>query len=53
MEDLTHACACVVISCGLFMSLLSQNLKKEMGGDCFVSSDKLFNVLIVDGKKEL
>ena len=35
------------------MSLLSQNLKEEMAGDCFVSSGKLFHALIVDGKKEL
>ena len=35
------------------MSLLSRNLKEEMGGDCFVSSGKLFHALIVDGKKEL
>ena len=35
------------------MSLLSQNSKEEMNGDCFVSLGKLFQVLIVDGKKEL
>ena len=54
MEDLIHACACVVIYFGgLLMSLLSRNLKEEMDGDCFVSSGKLFHDLIVDGKKEL
>ena len=35
------------------MSLLSRGLKEEMDGDCFVSSSKLFHVIIVDGKKEL
>ena len=38
---------------GLFMSLLSRNLKEEMDGYCFVSLGKLFHALIVDGKKEL
>ena len=35
------------------MSPLSQNLKEEINGDCFVSLGKLFHALIVDGKKEL
>ena len=35
------------------MSQLSQNLKEEMDGDCFVSSGKLFHAFIVDRKKEL
>ena len=38
---------------GLSIALLSQNLKEEMDGNCFVSSGKLFHALIIDGKKEL
>ena len=33
------------------MSLLSLNLKEEMDGDCLISSDKLCDALIVDGKR--
>ena len=42
MDDLTYACACVVMFCCLYMSLFSRNLKEEIDEDCFVSSDKLF-----------
>ena len=53
MEDLTHACACVVIFWWFVYVSVKSKFEGEMDGDCFVSSGKLFHALIVGEKKEL